>query len=134
MQLNNARIFVVEDDPFNIGIITMLLERMGAVVKVDSWGADAKQQLLDFAPVDLVLLDLMISDKIDGYDIYNEIYHLDTLEEVPIAIVSASDPDIEMTRAREQGFNGFIGKPIDFNQFPKRIIKLLDGEAVWHEN
>jgi two-component system cell cycle response regulator DivK len=36
-----------------------------------------------------------------------------------------------MRRAREAGFDGFIGKPIDPDAFPDQIRRILAGEGVW---
>jgi|GEM_PF-5767935 len=49
MTLEHKNIFVVEDDPFNIGIISMLLESHGATVKVDGWGIGTTQKLLKWS-------------------------------------------------------------------------------------
>lgn len=110
-----------------------MLETKGATVKVDGWGIDTIDQLLHFAPFHLVLLDLMLPDEASGYDLYHKIREHSELDDVPIALVTASDPDVEMNRARDLGFDGFISKPLDFGAFPKRIRKLLDGHEVWYE-
>jgi two-component system cell cycle response regulator DivK len=34
-------------------------------------------------------------------------------------------------RARAAGFDGFIGKPLDFDRFPHQIRAILRGEPVW---
>jgi two-component system cell cycle response regulator DivK len=34
-------------------------------------------------------------------------------------------------KARAAGFDGFIGKPLDFRRFPEQIRALLAGERVW---
>jgi two-component system cell cycle response regulator DivK len=36
-----------------------------------------------------------------------------------------------MKRAQAAGFDGFIGKPIDPQRFPKQIQQILAGESVW---
>jgi two-component system cell cycle response regulator DivK len=36
-----------------------------------------------------------------------------------------------MQRAKEAGFDGFIGKPLDPDRFPNQIRRVLQGEAVW---
>jgi two-component system cell cycle response regulator DivK len=34
-------------------------------------------------------------------------------------------------RARAAGFDGFIGKPLDFDRFPQQIRAILRDEPVW---
>ncbi len=45
--------------------------------------------------------------------------------------VTADASESTMNRAREAGFDGFIGKPLDPDRFPDQIKKILGGEAVW---
>ena len=34
-------------------------------------------------------------------------------------------------KARAAGFDGFIGKRLDFDRFPQQILSVLEGEKVW---
>jgi two-component system cell cycle response regulator DivK len=36
-----------------------------------------------------------------------------------------------MERAREAGFDGFIGKPLNPDRFPNQVRGILRGEAIW---
>jgi two-component system cell cycle response regulator DivK len=36
-----------------------------------------------------------------------------------------------MARARAEGFNGFLGKPLDPDRFPGQVRRMLAGEQVW---
>jgi two-component system cell cycle response regulator DivK len=36
-----------------------------------------------------------------------------------------------MEKARQAGFDGFLGKPIDPDRFPEQIRRVLQGEQVW---
>jgi hypothetical protein len=38
----------------------------------------------------------------------------------------------EVQRLREAGFDGAIGKPLDFENFAPLIERVLKGESVWH--
>jgi DNA-binding response OmpR family regulator len=48
-----------------------------------------------------------------------------------IAAVTANSLPQDEVRARAAGFDGFIGKPLDFDRFPAQIRTILSGEAVW---
>jgi CheY-like chemotaxis protein len=131
MLLKNKRIFVLEDDPTNLAIISVILREHGAVVHFERWGVDTAKQLLSFLPVDIILLDLMLPNKISGYDVYDQIRAFPELKQIPVVAVTASDSDIERKKAREKGFQGFINKPIRYTYFPKLIAAVLNGEQVW---
>jgi two-component system cell cycle response regulator DivK len=47
-----------------------------------------------------------------------------------VAVTSNVLPQ-DVVRARAAGFDGFIGKPLDFDRFPSQIQAILRGEAVW---
>jgi two-component system cell cycle response regulator DivK len=36
-----------------------------------------------------------------------------------------------MKKAKDSGFDGFLGKPIDPDLFPEQIKAILKGEEVW---
>lgn len=134
-ELNNKRIFYIEDDIFNRSIVQTILERYGVKFWFDRWGKEQTiQRLLKFQPVDLILLDLMLPDGVTGYDIYAEILNTPALADIPAIIVSAADPSIEMPKARQLGINGYISKPIDVMTFPRYLVEFFQGESVWVAN
>jgi two-component system, cell cycle response regulator DivK len=45
--------------------------------------------------------------------------------------VTANVLSQDEARARAAGFDGFIGKPLNFDRFPQQILALLKGESVW---
>jgi CheY-like chemotaxis protein len=133
--LKGKRIFYVEDDLTNRSLVQLVLEQHGASMRFERWGTDdALRRLHDFAPVDLILLDLMLPDNVSGYDIFNAIREDEHFNAVPIVALSAADPSIEMSKARAYGFSGFISKPISLIDFPQQIKALIEGEVVWFAN
>jgi CheY-like chemotaxis protein len=86
-----------------------------------------------FAPVDLIILDLMLGGKIDGVDIFDRIRALPVFNQVPIIGVSAMDSAIAIPLLQRKGFNGFIAKPIDNELFPKQLLQIMAGEALWYD-
>jgi two-component system cell cycle response regulator DivK len=36
-----------------------------------------------------------------------------------------------MNKAKNSGFDGFLGKPLDPDKFPDQIRRILNGEPVW---
>ena len=132
--LQGKRIFCIEDDPRNRAIAQMILEQAGATVGFERWGRDETlTKLKAFAPVDIILLDLMFPGGISGYAIFDSIRSDAQFADVPIVAVSASDPAIEIPKARRKGFSGFISKPIDLRLFPQQVQAFIAGESLgWH--
>jgi CheY-like chemotaxis protein len=132
MLLTDKRIFVVEDQLDNRAIIRILLEENGAKVSFDRWGNDTIRLLHSFAPVDLILLDLMFPNKLTGYDIFDRIRAISEFANVPIVAVSAADPSEAIPKTKSKGFAGFIAKPVDYDLFPHQLVQVLNQESVWH--
>ena len=131
LTLKDKRIFMVEDHAGNMVVMLTLLQGQGATLAHDRWGRETLQKLTDFAPVDIILLDLMVSEQISGYDIFDEIRTQPEFDAVPIVAVSASEPSASISKTRSKGFSGFIAKPIDIDRFPQQLVQVLSGEPVW---
>lgn len=129
--LLGKRIFVVEDNLENRIITRLMLGRSGAMLEFDMWGRDTVHKLLSFTPVDLILLDLMLPRGASGYNIYKDIRNHPSLKAVPIVAVSAADPSTALAICRQQGFQGFIAKPLDDDLFPSQLTQVLNGQEVW---
>ena len=129
--LKGKRIFVIEDDPTNLAIISTILRRYGASTPFDVWGSDTTQKIKDLPSIDLILLDLHLPGGVHGYDIFDEIKQVPELKDIPIVVVTASDSSIEMNKAREKGLDGFISKPISYKDFGQQVADVLDGKSVW---
>jgi CheY-like chemotaxis protein len=132
MLLNDKHIFVVEDQIDNRAIVRILLEQNGAKVAFDRWGNDTLRLLHLFAPVDIILLDLMFPNKFTGYDIFDQIRAVPKFVNIPILAVSAADPSEAIPKTKRKGFAGFIAKPIDYELFAHQIVQVLNQEPVWH--
>ena len=131
MLLKGKRIFIVEDNLNNRAIMQLLLEQQGAVVSFERWGTETLQRLQAFAPVDIILLDLMFPNNVTGYDIFDQIRTDLAFESVPIVAVSASDPSVAIPKTREKGFAGFLLKPIRNNTFAPQILSIMEGNPIW---
>jgi CheY-like chemotaxis protein len=131
MVLKDKRIFFVEDNVANKTILLMILEMAGATIGFDRSGSNALERLKLFAPVDLILLDLMLPGATTGFDLYSAVRTLPEFAEVPIIAVSASNPSEAIPRAKALGFAGYISKPIDQTVFPLQLQRILAGEHLW---
>lgn len=131
--LEKKRIFIVEDNLANRAIEQLILERNGAITAIERYGTTTIQRLEHFAPVDIIVMDLMLPDGKSGFEVADEIRALPQFQMIPIVAVSASDPAESVPQARAKGFAGFISKPIDFDLFPQQISRILAGEKLWFE-
>ena len=131
MPLAGKRIFVADDNVAYSIIARMLLERNGATTSIERWGTDTISRIQDFAPVDLILLDLMFPGGVSGFDLLGKIRAEADLAGVPVIAVSAMNPSVAIPRAQEVGFNGFILKPLETALFIDQVVQVLNGKPVW---
>ncbi|HEX6289770.1 MAG TPA: response regulator [Herpetosiphonaceae bacterium] len=132
----DATVFVVEDNPDNLFMFSDILR---GDVGVRSCHARASgQQLLRYLvdnpehSLDLILLDLAIPYE-DGFIVHQklrEFFRNQEQQPYVIAVTANCLPET-VERAQREGFDGFIGKPIDRGRFIQQINRILQGEPIW---
>lgn len=126
-------IVVVEDNADNLLVLEILLtEDVGASCLGVTSGSGLRvllQKQPELRP-DLMLLDLQMPRQ-DGAMLLQDIRRMPLLAGTRIVAVTANVLPMHIEQAREAGFDGFIGKPIDRYRFPEQIKRLLRGEPVW---
>jgi two-component system cell cycle response regulator DivK len=75
-------------------------------------------------------MDIFLPEA-DGYQALDKLRNHSRFEDTLIVAVTADASVDNMQRARESGFDGFIGKPLDPDRFPNQIRRILHGEPVW---
>ena len=127
----DAHVLVVEDNVYNYQLLSRLLAFLG--IQDTKWKRSGKE-VLEFADslpqVDLILLDIHLPYE-DGYSALEKLRAHPRFAKTVIVAVTAEATEDNMNRARAAGFDGFIGKPIDPDNFPHQITALLRGEGVW---
>jgi two-component system cell cycle response regulator DivK len=89
--------------------------------------ADTLQRL------DLILMDIRLPYE-DCYGALKKIRASERLKAIPIIAVTAEASTDQMNKAKDSGFDGFLGKPLDPDRFPDQIRRILAGEPVWEFN
>jgi two-component system, cell cycle response regulator DivK len=128
---SEAHVLVVEDNVPNFVLVARMLAFMG--VQRCEWKTSGWQvvQFADTLPrVDLILMDIRLPYE-DGYQALQKIRSHNRLKETMVIAVTAEASEEQLQKAREAGFNGFLGKPLDPDRFPEQIQRLLSGEEVW---
>lgn len=131
-ELKGKHIFIIEDNPTNMAVNAVTLKRTGAKITQDMWNTNPVDMLRQRLPVDVVLLDLMLKHNVSGYDVFKEIQADPELAHIPVIIVSAADPTVEIPKAQALGLAGYIGKPIQPRIFPQQIADCMNGKPVWY--
>ncbi|MBC8506442.1 MAG: response regulator [Anaerolineales bacterium] len=129
--LKGKRIFLVEDNAMNIAIYSTSLRSHGAIIYKDVLGYGIVKHIVESLPIDIIVLDIMLRRGINGYDIFDLIRSEPKICSIPIVAVTSLDPETEIPKAKEKGFDGFISKPINSQEFPKQLASIMSGEKLW---
>jgi len=133
LPLRNKRIFIVEDNMLNRVVYHSLLFHQKVEIGYERHGKHTLHTLRAFGKVDLILLDLMLTDGLSGLDIFDQIRQLPEYSNIPIAAVSADDPIESIWQTMKRVFSGFISKRVDDVLFRRQVADLINDLDVWHD-
>ena len=126
----DTTVLVVEDNVSNFVLIARMLGYLGIHCEWKTSGYEVVEYADTLPRLDLILMDIRLPYE-DGYGAMRKIRSSERLKSVPIIAVTAEASQEQMNKARDSGFDGFLGKPLDPDRFPDQIRRILGGEPVW---
>lgn len=121
---NGRRFLLAEDNGINAMITTEMLEMLGVEVDIANDGPVVVDMFEKAAPgtYDAILMDIQMPTY-NGWEATRRIRALDLPDAaiVPIIALSASDNAEDIRASREAGMNGYVGKPINFNELKAQL-------------
>lgn len=131
----SSPVFVyVENDELSREVMKTLLTRgLGYrdLTLVESSAQFERQ--LDYltARPDVIFLDIHM-EPTDGFQMLEIIRRDERYRSTRVIALTASVMNEEIRRLREAGFDGAIGKPINYDTFPVALDRILRGEQIWN--
>lgn len=126
----DATVLVVEDNVSNFVLIARMLGYLGIHCEWKTSGFEVVEYADTLPRLDLILMDIRLPYE-DGYGAQKKIRAAERFKSVPIVAVTAEASVEQMNKARQAGFDGFLGKPLDPDRFPEQIRRILNGDPVW---
>lgn len=123
-------VLVVEDNVSNFVLIARLLGYMGVHCEWKTSGYEVVEYADSLPRLDLILLDIRLPYE-DGFGALKKIRSSASLKDTRVVAVTAEASADQLRKAREAGFDGFIGKPLNPDHFPEQVRRILAGEPVW---
>ena len=114
-------ICLVEDETDLSNLIKAYLEKAEYNVVCFSKGKDAIDYINQ--KVDLWILDIMLADDVNGYDIIKAIRAKDA--NIPVIFTSARDQDLDKILGLELGSDDYITKPYSPKELVLRVNKII---------
>lgn len=125
-----ARILYAEDSPMDIELTLAAFKECNLANPIDivTDGEEALDYLLyrkNYSHRERVipafaLLDIKMP-KLDGIEVLRIIRQTPEYKNLPVVILTSSQMETDVVKSYETGANGFVIKPIDFNDFVKAI-------------
>ena len=126
----DAAVLVVEDNVSNFVLIARMLGYLGIHCEWKTSGYEVLEYADTLPRLDLILMDIRLPYE-DGYGAQHKLRTAERFKKVPIVAVTAEASVEQMKKAKDAGFDGFLGKPLDPDRFPDQIRRILNGEQVW---
>jgi len=117
------RILIIEDDRDIVELVRYNLANEGFQVNGANDGATGLSTLKK-SPPDLLLLDLMLP-KLSGLDICREIRKDDSLNRLPILMLTARGDEADRVVGLEMGADDYVTKPFSPRELIARVKALL---------
>jgi two-component system cell cycle response regulator DivK len=130
MVSKDATVLVVEDNVSNFVLMARMLGYMGIHCEWKTSGYEVVEFADTLPRLDLILMDIRLPYE-DGYGALDKIRSSHKLNDARVVAVTAEASKEQMNKARQAGFDGFLGKPLDPDRFPDQIRAILNGDEVW---
>ncbi|HEX6940178.1 MAG TPA: response regulator [Longimicrobiales bacterium] len=118
------RVLVVDDEPYIGRIVQLKLEHAAYGVELATDGRSALARLRSDAPLDLVLLDIVMPDT-SGLDVLAELRRLPHRRDTPVIMLTAKGQETDRAEAARLGATDFLTKPFSPRKLLARIEELF---------
>lgn len=116
-------IFVVEDEPDILELITVNLEKSGFSA-MGFEGAGPMLAMLKKRLPDAIILDLMLPDY-DGLEVCKTLKKNESYSHIPIIMVTAKTEEVDVVLGLELGADDYINKPFSPKELVARVKAVL---------
>ncbi len=120
-----TKVLVVEDNPNNMKLITLVLKKHGYETIGAMTGEEGVEKASTEKP-DMILMDILLPD-IDGLETTRRIRKIESMQKVPIIAITSYAMAGDRHKIIEAGCNGYFEKPINPLTIIGDIEKIVEG-------
>ena len=117
------KILIIDDEIHIVELLKFNLENNGYKVDYSYDGFDGYLKTKEFQP-DLILLDWMLPN-ISGIDLLKKIRSDETLEQIPVIMLTAKNMEEDKLEGLEDGADDYITKPFNILEVKARIKAIM---------
>ncbi len=119
--MSKTRILIVDDEPKIIHLVREVLTATGFEV-LAAYSAEHAIEMVALEQPDLVLLDIILSGSMDGYQVAQR---LREFSEIPIIMLTARVREPDVLKGFEVGADDYITKPFSSKELLARVRAVL---------
>jgi two-component system, response regulator len=133
-QLNEVEVLLVEDNPNDAELTIRSLKKRNLANRL--FHAKDGAEALDFIFAQnsfanrriehgpkVVLLDLKLP-KVDGLEVLRRIKSDERTRQIPVVVMTSSREDRDLAECYDLGVNGYVVKPVEFEDFSRAVSEL----------
>lgn len=128
--MENTKIVIVDDSPFQISLLSDLLNENGFEVLGSASSLDEVKEVIKTLKPDLVTMDMTIPGT-DGLECTRAIHDIDP--NIKVIIVSSMMDDEIVRKARKNHVSGYVQKPVDSEEITLLINRIMANEELFQE-
>lgn len=124
------RVLVVDDNPDNVDVAQLIMEKLGHHVEVGFNGHEALEAIRHAeGPYDLVLLDVAMP-RVDGLSVLKTLRSQSATRELPVICLSAKASGASEQSCLAAGADAFLTKPYRRSQLLSLVDQVLRRKGV----
>ena len=117
------KILVVDNSQLVLLVMKKKLTKLGLDVCVADSGAEAVS-IAQIEKPDLIFLDIMMPEM-DGFETCRKIREINSLQRIPIVMLTVKRDDESVAEAIWQGANDYLVKPANLGELKRKLEKHL---------
>lgn len=124
--VNKYKVLYIEDNPANLHLVEKIL--LSRFENIELLSAPTGELGIDLASVhkpDLILLDINLPG-INGFEVFSRLRVLNDTMHIPVIAISANAMIRDVEKGIAVGFEAYLTKPINVNEFVQQIQKLIE--------
>ncbi len=127
---NGVKALIVDDEPMNLVVASSLFRDYGMIIDTAGSGKESIARFRD-NEYDLIFMDHMMPEM-DGVEAMKQIKSLASDLDRQIAVIALTANAVSGAREMfiQEGFDGFIAKPIHTSDFERVLLRVLSGKTT----
>jgi DNA-binding response OmpR family regulator len=118
------QVWLVDDDAEMSQAVALMLSLLDCKARIFSRSRQAAKALLAGGCPELLFLDVNMPE-VTGLDLLEFIRHRHDWQKLPIWMLSAEGTDADIDRAMSLGANGYLIKPVSFEELEKAVRQVM---------